>query len=273
MGNFKVKVIYQQAFGFADFEQQHPLGIDDGFQSASVSKVFTSTAVLLLAQKKRLKLNDPVQRYFPSFPYRQVTIMHLLNHTSGIPDVEVYDGIIARGRKRPVENSDLPDAIASSGLPLQFAPGARFKYCNVGYQLLALLVEKVTGDEFGVYLKREIFTPAGMLRTWLKRQSIPVPVKNNILWPGYVLQPRNVDSIQNPGTHPYLKRLQYDNYTLGATYGDQNVITTTGDLFLFGDALLAAGRKSEAIRAFQRVLELNPKATATEAKLVALQEH
>ncbi|SDF54112.1 CubicO group peptidase, beta-lactamase class C family [Dyadobacter soli] len=232
------RIIYQNAFGVADFDGQRPLQINDGFQSASVSKVFTSTAVLLLAQKGRLKLADPVQRYFPSFPYRQVTIMHLLNHTSGIPDVEVYDSLITMDPKQPVDNADLPNAIARSGLPLHFVPGAKFKYCNVGYQLLALLVEKVSGREFGIYLEKEIFAPAGMQHTRLKRKGTSVPVTNNVLWPGYVLQPRNVDSIRLPDTHPYVKRLQYDNYLLGATYGDQNVITTTGDLNLFTKAFL-----------------------------------
>ncbi|MCJ8210827.1 serine hydrolase [Mucilaginibacter sp. RS28] len=233
------KIIYHKAFGYADVMAGKSLDTNAQFQTASVSKVFTSAAILQLVERKKLKLNDPVKRYLNEFPYPEITIRHLLTHTSGLPDVEIYDTLLGSDQERIIKNTDLIPALQLSKKPLHFIPGTKFDYCNTGYQLLALLVEKISGRTFSDYLQRNIFKPAHMYHSYLRAGLQELPVKNQTIWPMYTVVPRDVDSIAAERKQPFEKQLYYDTHTMGATYGDQNIISTTGDMLRFEKALIS----------------------------------
>ncbi len=162
---FKDYILYQNAMGLASLRQRNLLTEETPFQLASVSKSFTALSVLLLVQEGCINLDDPLKSYIPEFPYAGITIRHLLNHTSGVPN---YIGLAAGkwqdGAIRT--NEDMLELLVRYKLPLRFKPGSRFQYSNTGYALLALLVEKVSGIAFHAFLKNRIFEPLGMENTF-----------------------------------------------------------------------------------------------------------
>jgi len=155
-------VLFHEAYGIADRASGRPIQPTDIFRIGSVTKQFTAAAIMSLAEINRLSLDDPLTRHLsldlPS--WRAITIRHLLGHTSGIPNFTELPGASA-WRYRD------PDAVIAelSRLPLAFEPGARFAYDNTGYVILARVVEQVSGDNFGHYLARRLFAPAGLRRT------------------------------------------------------------------------------------------------------------
>lgn len=116
--------------------------------------------MLLLAEKKKLSLDDRLTKFFPEFPGhgKEITVRHLLTHTSGVPD---YEDHIPAGTTIPLSDRDVLLILCQQGTP-QFAAGKQFHYSNSGYALLALLVETVSGETFPAYLKKHIFDPLGM---------------------------------------------------------------------------------------------------------------
>ena len=157
------EIIYQNAKGFSDIGAQKINTIHSRFQLASLSKVFTATAVMQLAEKGSLNLNDSFVKYFPSFPYPTITIRQLLSHTSGLPD---FKDIYAEKSGHPLNNSDMIPAVISYG-KLVAPPSTRWYYSSVGYALLANLVEKISGLSFAVYVNEHICKPAGMLHSYV----------------------------------------------------------------------------------------------------------
>jgi CubicO group peptidase (beta-lactamase class C family) len=143
------------------------------FNLASVSKTLTSTAVLQLLEKEKVRLDDPFVKYFPSFQYPAITVRHLLSHTSGLPDKDVLfnDSLIKMQPEKVWQNNDIIPALTSYG-KLAFAPGDKWSYSNVNYNLLALLIEKVSGLSYADYLKRQIFIPAKMDHSYLETSLI-----------------------------------------------------------------------------------------------------
>src|SRR5215213_5093751 len=94
------RVVYERSFGFADIAGRIPNTPDSKFQTASVAKVFTSTAVLQLQEKGKLKLEDTVVKHLPDFPFPTITLRHLLSHTSGLPDLEMYELLVKQNPDR-----------------------------------------------------------------------------------------------------------------------------------------------------------------------------
>jgi CubicO group peptidase (beta-lactamase class C family) len=169
----KGRVVYHRAFGDADVAAGIPNTTASRFQTASMSKIFTSTAVLQLAEKRRLRLDDPVARHLPGFPYRDITIRHLLAHTSGLPDLELYESIVANDPSRVIRNADAIAALAAWQKGPAFAPGTAFRYSNTNFVLLALVIEKASGMSFARYLQRFVFDPAGMRDTYVLTEGAP----------------------------------------------------------------------------------------------------
>jgi len=133
------------------------------FHIASVSKSFTAAAILLLEESGRLSVRQPVARVLPGYPRGDaITIHDLLAHTSGIPnvnDLPDYD-------RRSVVPWSLPDIVSwFQDLPLEFEPGSRYRYSNSNYNLLAHIIERVTGQGYGAYLRSRVLAPAGLLDT------------------------------------------------------------------------------------------------------------
>ncbi len=157
------RVLYRNAFGQADLESHRPLTLFTPSCLASVSKQFTAMAVMILADQGRVRYDDPVSRYLPELSRYAagVTVRHLLNHTSGIPDV----GDLGIDHPR-LTNDEVLRTLVQQDRPL-FRPGQRYRYSNTGYVLLSLIVERITGEHYGLFLADHILGPLGMTRTFL----------------------------------------------------------------------------------------------------------
>ena len=175
------KVIYQKSFGYADFSKKIKNSNSSLINIASISKTFTAIAVLQLKEKKKLDLNETFAKYFPEFPYPEITIKQLLSHTSGLPDNEaLFDSLVTKNPAKIFTNSDIIPALLlyHDSKELRFKPGERWGYSNIGYDLLALLVEKISNLSFAIYMQRNIFLPAGMTHTYIQTSLVQKADKN-----------------------------------------------------------------------------------------------
>ena len=147
-----------QGYGLANIELEVPVTPATIFQTASVGKQFTAAGILLLAEEGKLKLDDPLALHFPSAPatWHRITIRHLLTHTSGLSDSsdDLYEELRDYTEEEHLE--------ISWKLPLEFAPGSQWSYCNTGYLILGILTSKLTDMHWSEFLKQRIFEPAGM---------------------------------------------------------------------------------------------------------------
>ena len=174
------EIVSKGALGFRDPENTLPITEDTIFQLASVSKTFTSAAVMLLMRQSLLSPEDRITKFFPELAaYEGVTVRHLLNHTSGIPDY-FDDGDwfirIWKEEKRVPGNDEILRFLRETKAKPYFAPGEGLHYSNTGYNLLALLVERLSGVPYEDFLQKNIFEPAGMGSTrccHIRRDGIP----------------------------------------------------------------------------------------------------
>lgn len=229
----KGKIAYQNGFGYADFANKTPNTIHSRFNLASVSKTFTSVAVLQLKEKKKLKLEDTFIKYFPEFPFPNITIRHLLSHTSGLPDLELYEAAVRIKPDSIIRNQAVITILKSWDRGLYFQPGDKWQYCNTNYVLLGLLVEKISKMPFEAYLKKNIFEPANMPNTYLqidKTESQKNQVVSHRMVNWYDDAFKNVDSIK-------FGSIRYCTYNCGGTYGDSNIMTTMADMLNYDQAL------------------------------------
>jgi len=215
----KKRVIFRRAYGMANYELLVPNSPDTRFHIASVSKPFTAMAVLQLQEQGRLNVTDLVAKFVPNFPNGdRITLEHLLTHTSGIPnvnDLPDYD-TFARSPHTPAE------LVAKfANLPLDFQPGTDYRYSNSNYNLLALILENVSGEPYGDYLKKHILEPAGMKDTGHDGDALRL---NPLAASGY--EPVGVSSYEKA---PYL---DWTNKT-----GNGSLYSTLDDLYRFDRAL------------------------------------
>lgn len=158
------QIIYKNALGYNDAKNKILLDTQNIFQMASVSKIFTATAVLKLYEAKKLNIHEHVIHYIPDFPYKDVTIYQLLNHTAGLPNYLYLMPEIGRQDTMLSHQSVLQFLIHKKPKP-EFRPGKRHKYCNTNYAILACIIEKVSGMSYSDFLKKEIFIPCNMTKT------------------------------------------------------------------------------------------------------------
>ncbi|MFK8161294.1 MAG: serine hydrolase domain-containing protein [Lewinella sp.] len=156
-------ILYERYVGYADHENKRKITGNTIFELASMGKQFTAMGIMILAEQKELDFDDPVSSHLTDFPYPQITIRHLLNMASGIPDYLKFSDQLPSG-KIPV-NQDILDFYVSEKPPLEFTPFTKFSYANVNYVFLASIIEKVSGEDFEDFLKTRIFDPAGMTST------------------------------------------------------------------------------------------------------------
>jgi len=161
---FGDQVFYKKEVGFKRLAKKTPENVIDRetlFELASISKQFTAVAILQLNEAKKLSLDDDVTTFLPNFPYENVTIHHLLAHTSGLPEYmdfpeKDFD------EKEPLTNTQLYSYLEENKPKILAEPGARFKYINTNYALLAFIVEEITQTPFEQYVRKNIFEPAGL---------------------------------------------------------------------------------------------------------------
>ncbi|MEO8371779.1 MAG: serine hydrolase domain-containing protein [Candidatus Solibacter sp.] len=159
--------VLSAAYGMADLEHDVALRADSIFEAGSVSKQFTAAAVLLLAQQGKLSIDDPVRKYIPELPDygTPLTVRHMLNHTSGLRDWGSVEGIAGWPRTtRAYTHAHVLD-ILSRQRALNYPPGAEYSYSNSGYNLAAILVQRVAGKPFAEFTREAIFMPLGMTST------------------------------------------------------------------------------------------------------------
>lgn len=159
----KGRVLYLKAFGMADEALQVPNGIDTKYHIASLSKSFTAAAILLLEERGLLHVTDRVAVFIPDFPNgHKITIHHLLIHSSGIPNINDMPGYDTIMRFHQTAASLVS---AFENRRLDFEPGTKYAYCNSNYNLLALIIEKVSGKSYGTFIAENILVPLKMDNT------------------------------------------------------------------------------------------------------------
>lgn len=165
MGNVLVardgNVVFEKSYGWANLELKVPHTGASRFRIGSVTKQFTAAAILLLEEKGKLRVDDPVARYISEAPaaWKEVTLFHLLTHTSGIRSFTDLPGY-ASWKLLPEGPEQTFGHIRD--LPLEFTPGEQHKYSNSGYVLLGWIIERVSGQRYGEFLRENIFAPLGM---------------------------------------------------------------------------------------------------------------
>lgn len=153
--------LYSRCFGVADMVTKAPVTFATNFCIASVSKQFSAVALLQLAEEGKLSLNDPLSKFFPEFQaafFENITLHHILSHTSGIPDARPRDD-----RNFVLYSNDVTSVQYMRTLNrLNFQPGTQYEYINPTFQLIYQIVERTTGIPFETYMHDNVFGRAGM---------------------------------------------------------------------------------------------------------------
>jgi CubicO group peptidase (beta-lactamase class C family) len=223
------KVIYKKSFGYADYSVKKKLGDNSVFDCGSIAKEFTAMGVLLLKDKGQISYSDTLRKFFPKLPYTRVTVQQLLTHTSGMPDgfdlVEKYFN-----HDKIATNNDLLRLLESKKPALLFKPGKDLMYSGTAFNLLASIIEKISGQSYKTYMDEKVFKPLGMLHTQVANR-----LRSAESIPGYVYGYEYSDSL-----HKYLRadsqHSDWTTYFAGIT-GEGMIISTTGDLLKWDRAL------------------------------------
>lgn len=226
----KGKPVYEKSFGLANIPKKEPLNTQSIFELASVTKQFTAMGIMMLVNKGLLRYEDTLRKFLPELPYESVSIRHLLNHSSGLPD---YMTLFASNwdTTKIAVNKDVIQIMAALKPAKLFSPGEKFEYSNTGYVLLASIIEKMSGQTFGQFMHDHIFKPLGMKNTFaLSRRYENKSPKNYAF--GYVHDIKNI--IVLPDSIPELRSLVY---CLDGIQGDGNISSTTEDLLKWDSAL------------------------------------
>ena len=207
------RIIYEDYTGFSNAKTGKKIDANTAIHLASVSKVLTATAILKLVQENNLMLDQKVTDWIPKFPYKNVTIRTLLNHRSGLPHYSNFPSIMKKAwnKKKVLTNNDILDLMVKQKFKPIFAHNARFDYCNTNYVILALIIERATGQNYRDAMQTLIFKPLGMKNTFVfnyetDRDTVSKSYRASTIFPWD----------------------QYDNL-----YGDKNVYSTPRDLVKF----------------------------------------
>lgn len=165
--------VIEESYGLANVEYKQPVEKDSIFEIGSISKTFTAIGIMMLQEEGRLSVNDRVTKYFPQYPgWNDITLRHLLQHTSGIRDVTNVEPFKSNQGK---DWTPQEVVAAIAGEPLDFEPGQKAQYSNSGCIILGLVIEKVTGISYGDFLAAKITKPLGMAHTALGSKSAIIP--------------------------------------------------------------------------------------------------
>jgi len=164
------KIVRSEGFGLANVELQVPVKPETIFQSGSVGKQFTATAVMMLVEAGKIGLNDPLNKYFPAAPpsWKNVTVRELLSHTGGFGDYPKNFNF-----RKDWTEPQLLKLVES--IPLAYPPGTKWEYSNLGYLTLGILIHRVSGEFYGDFLQQRIFQPLGMQATRIISEADIIP--------------------------------------------------------------------------------------------------
>jgi CubicO group peptidase (beta-lactamase class C family) len=226
------KIVYEKSFGYADAENKTPLNEKSIFLIGSVAKTLTAVAVLKLKERGKLSLDDSITKYLPELAYKNVTLRHLLAHTSGVLEYQSPE-IIKEIAGKGASSDDLLKVFARKNPPLDFEPGTKWDYSNTNYILLAAIVERVSGKIFPAFVRENILVPARMTRTFVRLGNVPENLKTEIA-AGYrftnplAAAPVNIETLEGARAAYATKR---------NLFGAGNVYSTARDLLKFHEVL------------------------------------
>lgn len=213
------QIIYENYMGYANKRTDEKITKDTPLHIASVSKVLTATAILMLIDAKKIKLDQKAATLIEDFPYPDVTVQTLLNHRSGMKNYAYFTYENNNwDKKKILTNEDIVKVMVEKEIPLETKTDTRFSYCNTNYAMLALIIEKATGLKYPEAMKEMIFTPLGMTNTFVcdfeKDREIIVPsYKGN--------------------------NMEIGTDYLDGIYGDKNIYSTPRDILKFDTARFA----------------------------------
>ena len=216
------EIIFSKYYGMADLEHNVPLTLTSKIEAGSVSKQFTAAAILLLEQQGKLSMNDDVRKYIPELPNygHIIKLEQLVHHTSGLRDWGSVAELSGWGRTTKTYTNDDALEIVKAQKLLNNIPGAEFIYSNSNYNLLAIIVQRVSGQTLAEFTKQNIFIPAGMINTeW--RDNHNRIVKNRAI--AYRLTKTGYETLM-PNED---------------AYGNGGLLTTTEDLLKWNDFYLS----------------------------------
>ena len=233
------EVIFEDYKGYSNYSDKTAILPETPIHLASISKTFTGMAALKLWEEEKLDLKAPVTKYFASFPYKEVTIEQLLSHRSGLPDYTYfmepnkYKTVKVKNkrgrwvkklklikaetpfRQGLYNNQDVLDYMVTKRPAPAAMPNRVFKYCNTNFVVLALIIEKITGQDFPTYMAETIFKPLKMENT-------------------YVFSAKSIDKY-TPSYNARMVPYKIEKYD--CIYGDKNVYSTARDMYLWDKAL------------------------------------
>jgi len=218
------KIVFNRAYGYSNFRKKEPLTTTSTFQLASVSKMFTAMAIMILKENNKLLYDDSLTKYIPEFPYSGITVRQLLHHRSGLPR---YMSLTDKqwDISKPVNNEDVIKLFVEYKPDKYYKPDERFHYCNTNYILLASVVERITGKTFDMFVKENIFAPLSMDNSFVYNLRSDTLVHYRV----------------EAGTPGYRSRgwrmIEMGDYYLNGVMGDKGVYSTVEDLFKFNQAL------------------------------------
>jgi CubicO group peptidase (beta-lactamase class C family) len=221
------RTILARSYGLADVEAGVATTPQTNYRLASLTKQFTATAIMLLKEDGKLRYDDPIARFLPDLPQsaRGVTIRMLLTHTSGL---WAYEDFVPDSQTTQVHDADVPALIAHADSGY-FPPGSAYRYSNTGYALLALIVERASGEPFARFLADRIFAPLGMTHTVAYESGVST-IANRAF--GYTVDNGHVT--------------RTDQSSTSAVLGDGGIYTSLDDLAKWDAALDAHALVSES---------------------------
>ncbi len=240
------EIVFRGTFGISNFNPVDSLELNSVFRLGSVSKQFTAMGIMILKDQGKLSYDQDIREFIPELPYTGITIRHLLNHTSGLPDyARIMDahwkpGLAYDNPERFISgNEDILKMLCAYKPPVHFKPGEKWEYSNTGYNLLATLISRASERPFNDYLQEHIFKPAGMSNTSVYKYI-----------PGFDEQmPNRVFGFGTKfnGTD----RFSTDSHYLNPAYGEGGIYSTLEDLMkwdslLYTNALISKQTLEEA---------------------------
>lgn len=210
-------IIFEKYKGSVNLDGTDSINASTPLHIASVTKTFTAMAILKLQQEGKLNIDDSLTKYFPDFNYPGVTIKTLLNHRSGLPNYLYFMEKVGWPTDSIIQNKDvLRWLIERKGFIKDIGTAdTKFNYCNTNYAMLALVIEKVTGKTYPEFMKETIFDPIGMKNSFIHFLGDDKIRSKSFDWRGREIPDNNLDAV----------------------YGDKNMYSTVGDLFLWDRVL------------------------------------
>jgi len=222
----KGKIVLQEAYGYRNVRsKKEDLETSDVFQLASISKMFSAMAIMILKNEGKVDYDEDIRTYLPEFPFEGVTIRLLMVHRAGLPRYMSLAHDKWTNKKIPLDNDDMLDLFVEHTPDKYFSPNTGFHYCNTNYALLANIVESVSGIHFEDFVEGRIFKPLGMNDSFVynmrKDTVVSLYVEEGI--PGYY--------------HRGWRWREMTNEYLNGVMGDKNIYTSVEDLYKYDRAL------------------------------------